>query len=304
MKYIGIDIGGTSVKLGIIEGVSVLAVHNVATIQRQVIADTIAGVNDLLLQAKLSLSDIAGIGVTLPGPVYANQVNFLPNIELERLDVYAAFQEAFEGIPLLLLNDANAAAIGEVSMLSTPVKDAVMLTIGTGLGSGIISNYQIVEGAWGQGGELGHVTMHSPYNFQCGCGKRDCAETILSAKGIRRLASTLKPKGATKITKSSNVKQLFNHAKQGDAFAITVVDEWANYMAQLILQVNVITNPSVIIFGGGVANAGEYLLARVQAAYDAAIVFPRDRNVRLRLATLGNDAGMIGAVQGFFTTNQ
>jgi glucokinase len=304
MNYIGIDIGGTSIKLGIIEGTRVIAVHNVTTLKRQVIRDTIAGVHDLLRLANRSLSDIAGIGVTLPGPVYDNQVSFLANIELERLDVYAAFQEAFVGIPLLLLNDANAAAIGEVSVLSTPVKDAVMLTIGTGLGSGIISNYQIVEGAWGQGGELGHVTMHSPYNFQCGCGKRDCAETILSAKGIRRLASTLKPKGATKITKSSNVKQLFNHAKQGDAFAITVVDEWANYMAQLILQVNVITNPSVIIFGGGVANAGEYLLARVQAAYDAAIVFPRDRNVRLRLATLGNDAGMIGAVQGFFTTNQ
>ena len=303
MNYIGIDIGGTSIKLGIIEGTTVIAVHNVTTLKRQVIRDTIAGVHDLLRLANRSLSDIAGIGVTLPGPVYDNQVSFLANIELERLDVYAAFQEAFVGIPLLLLNDANAAAIGEVSVLSTPVKDAVMLTIGTGLGSGIISNYQIVEGAMGQGGELGHVTMHSPYNLKCGCGKRDCAETILSAKGIRRLASTLTPKGATKITKSSNVKQIFNHAKQGDSFAAKVVDEWASYMAQLILQLNVITNPSVIIFGGGVANAGEYLLSRVQAAYDAAIVLPADRTVTLRLATLGNDAGMIGAVQGFMQTN-
>jgi len=303
MNYIGIDIGGTSIKLGIIEGTRVIAVHNVTTLKRQVIRDTIAGVHDLLRLANRSLSDIAGIGVTLPGPVYDNQVSFLANIELERLDVYAAFQEAFVGIPLLLLNDANAAAIGEVSVLSTPVKDAVMLTIGTGLGSGIISNYQIVEGASGQGGELGHVTMHSPYNLKCGCGKRDCAETILSAKGIRRLASTLTSKGATKITKSSNVKQIFNHAKQGDSFAAKVVDEWASYMAQLILQLNVITNPSVIIFGGGVANAGEYLLSRVQAAYDAAIVLPADRTVTLRLATLGNDAGMIGAVQGFMQTN-
>jgi len=303
MNYIGIDIGGTSIKLGIIEGTTVIAVHNVTTLKRQVIRDTIAGVHDLLRLANRSLSDIAGIGVTLPGPVYDNQVSFLANIELERLDVYAAFQEAFVGIPLLLLNDANAAAIGEVSVLSTPVKDAVMLTIGTGLGSGIISNYQIVEGASGQGGELGHVTMHSPYNLKCGCGKRDCAETILSAKGIRRLASTLTSKGATKITKSSNVKQIFNHAKQGDSFAAKVVDEWASYMAQLILQLNVITNPSVIIFGGGVANAGEYLLSRVQAAYDAAIVLPADRTVTLRLATLGNDAGMIGAVQGFMQTN-
>ena len=299
MKYIGIDIGGTSIKLGIIEGVSVVAVHTVTTLKRQVLRDTIAGVKELLRLANLSLGDIAGIGVTLPGPVHENQVRFLPNIELERLDVYDAFQEAFAGIPLLLLNDANAAAIGEVSILSTPVKDAVMLTIGTGLGSGIISNYQIVEGANGQGGELGHVTMHSPYNFPCGCGKKDCAETILSAKGIRRLASTLTPIVDTKITKSSNVKQLFNQAKQGDAFAAMVVDEWATYMARLILQLNVITNPSVIIFGGGVANAGTYLLSRVQAAYDAAVVLPADRTITLRLATLGNDAGMIGAVQGF-----
>lgn len=299
MKYIGIDIGGTSVKLGVIEGTSILAVHSVPTIKKQIIKDTILGVAELCKRAALTLADVHGIGLTLPCPVFDNQVGYLANIELERLDVYQAFQEAFPTTPIRMLNDANAAAIGELSMLSSPVKDAVMFTIGTGLGSGIVSNYQVIEGFIGQGGELGHLTIHSPYNFKCGCGKRDCAETLLSAKGIRRLATVLKPNGPTKITKSSNVKQIFNFAKQGDAFALVVVDEWAKYMAQLILQLNVITNPSIIIFGGGVANAGEFLLARVQTAYDRAVVFSADRSLHLRLATLGNDAGMIGAVQAF-----
>lgn len=299
MKYIGIDIGGTSIKLGVIEGTSIVAVHNVPTIKKQIIQGTIAGIHELLTHAAMTLSDIHGIGLTLPAPVFANQVSYLANIELERLDVYQAFQEAFPHIPMVMLNDANAAAIGEVSMLATPVKDAVMFTIGTGLGSGIIANYEIIEGSTGQGGELGHVALHSPYNFKCGCGKRDCAETVLSAKGIRRLATVLKPSGPTKVTKSSNVKQIFNLAKQADAFALDVVNEWAKYMAQLVLQLNGITNPSVIIFGGGVANAGEFLLAKIQKAYDKAVILPSDKKLTMRLATLGNDAGMIGAVQAF-----
>ena len=299
MKYIGIDIGGTTIKLGVIEGTTILADHHVPTLKKQIIKGTIAGIHELLKNASIALSEIQGIGLTLPGPVFDNQVSFLPNIELERLDMYQAFQDAFPGIPIVMLNDANAATIGELSMLSMPVKDAVMLTIGTGLGSGIVANYQVVEGALGQGGELGHVTLFSPYNFKCGCGKRDCAETLLSAKGIRRLATVLKPSGATKITKSSNVKQIFNQAKLGDPFAIDVVNEWAKYMAQLVLQLNVITNPSVVIFGGGVANAGEFLLMKIQEAYDKAMVLPNDKLLTLRLATLGNDAGMIGAVQAF-----
>lgn len=299
MKYIGIDIGGTSIKLGVIEGTQILTVHNVPTIKRQVIKDTLAGIEELLRIASLTMSDIHGIGLTLPGPVFDHQISYLANIELERLDVYQAVQEAFPGQPIVMLNDANAAAIGEISVLSKPIKDAVMFTIGTGLGGGIVSNFQVIEGSNGQGGELGHVTLHSPYNFKCGCGKRDCAETLLSAKGIRRLASVLTPNGKTKVTKSSNVKQIFNHAKQGDAFALAVVEEWAKYMARLLLQLNVITNPSVVIFGGGVANAGEFLLAKIQQAYDQATLLPIDRSLELRLATLGNDAGMIGAVQSF-----
>ena len=296
MKYVGIDIGGTSIKLGLIEDMTIRAVHHVTTMNNRVIQDTVTGVHDLLHSAGLTLQDIGGIGMTLPGPIFDNQVVFLPNIQLERLDVFQAFQDAFGTTPLRMLNDANAAALGEVATISPAVKDAVMLTIGTGLGGGIISNYQIVEGSFGQGGELGHVTIHSPFQFQCGCGKIDCAETILSAKGIRRLASKLPHAGKTKITKSSNVKQIFNYAKQGDAFALTVVDTWAFYMARLLHQLNAITNPSTFIFGGGVANAGEFMLERIQHAYETTTVWATASKVSLRLATLGNDAGMIGAV--------
>lgn len=297
MNYIGIDIGGTSIKLGLIQGFDIIVAHNVTTVSGQVIADTIQGVHELLAKAKIKLQDIAGIGVTIPGPVSNNVVSVFANIDVERRDVYEAFVEAFPTTPVLLLNDANAAAIGEVAMLTPPVKDAVMLTIGTGLGAGIISNYKVIEGAFGQGGELGHVTIHSPYQFTCGCGKVDCAETILSATGIRRLATKMKASSPTKVNKSSNVKQIFKYAKQGDAFATQVVEEWATYMARLILQMAVITNPSVVIFGGGVSNAGEYLIEKVQQAYDRQLLWSNDKKLELKLANLGNNAGMIGAVQ-------
>jgi len=297
MNYIGIDIGGTSIKLGLIRGYDILVAHSVTTVGGQVIADTVLAVDELLVKAKLELHDIAGIGVTIPGPVSDNVVSVFANIEVERPDVYEAFIEAFPDTKIVLLNDANAAAIGEVSVLNPPVKDAVMFTIGTGLGGGIISNYKIIEGAFGQAGELGHVTIHSPYQITCGCGKVDCAETILSATGIRHLATKLKANGKTQVNKSSNVKQIFKYAKQGDAFATKVVEEWATYMARLILQMAVITNPAVVIFGGGVSNAGEYLIQKVQAAYDRQRRWDNDKDLQFKLATLGNNAGMIGAVQ-------
>jgi glucokinase len=297
MNYIGIDIGGTSIKLGLIRGFEIAVSHNVTTVNGSILFDTIRAVHELCKKAKIELSSVAGIGITIPGPVANNQVSVLANIQVERPDIYEALVEAFPSTPLLLLNDANAAAIGEVSRITPRVKDAVMLTIGTGLGGGIISNYHVIEGAFGQGGELGHVTIHSPYQFQCGCGKVDCAETILSATGIRRLATSMKASSPTKINASSNVKQIFKYAKAGDAFAIQVVEEWAKYMARLILQLAVITNPSVVIFGGGVANAGDFLIDKVQQAFDRQLAWPNDHRLVFQLAHLGNDAGMIGAVQ-------
>ena len=297
MNYIGIDIGGTSIKLGLIRGFDIVVSHNVTTVNGSILSDTVAAVHALCDKATIDLATVAGIGVTIPGPVSNNQVAVLANIQVERADIYEALVEAFPTTPLVLLNDANAAAMGEVFSLTPRVKDAVMLTIGTGLGGGIISNHHVIEGAFGQGGELGHVTIHSPYQFKCGCGKTDCAETILSATGIRRLATSLKASSPTKVTSSSNVKQIFKYAKAGDAFAIQVVEEWAKYMARLILQLAVITNPSVVVFGGGVANAGAFLIEKVQQAYDRQLAWPNDHKVVFQLAHLGNDAGMIGAVQ-------
>jgi glucokinase len=304
MIYIGIDIGGTSIKLGLIQDFQLLDTHHVPTIAHQILADTFRAVEELLEKSDRSLDVIAGIGVTIPGPVFDNQLSVLANIQLERMDVYTAFKERYPTLPFKMLNDANAAALGEIASLDPPVKDAVMLTIGTGLGGGIVSNYMLVEGAFGQGGELGHVTLHTPYQFACGCGKTDCAETLLSAKGIRHLANALNPQGATKVTNASNVKQIFNHAKRGDAFALRVVDEWAFYMATLLHQLNVIVNPSVVLFGGGVAAAGPFLIERVQQAYDSLLVWPHDHTVRLALASLGNDAGMMGAVRALVQEEQ
>ena len=295
MNVIGIDIGGTSIKVGLVQQGKLITTISQTTVSGKIIASTRAAVDKLLAKTSLALSDIAGIGITLPGPVYQNTVDYFPNIRFESKDVYGGFQAAFPGMSIKLLNDANAAALGELSQLKEPVKDGLMLTVGTGLGGGIIANSQIIEGAVGLGGEIGHFPMGSPYQLPCGCGKLDCAETLTSATGIRNLANVMKKPKETKVKKTSNVRQIFNYAKAGDAFAIQVVEEWAFYLAKAVHTINVITNPSVVIIGGGVANAGEFLLDHVRRAYMTQAKRDSARKLTFQLATLGNDAGIVGA---------
>jgi len=295
MNVIGIDIGGTSIKVGLVQEGQLTHTLSETTVNDQIIASTRSAVDLLLEKSVLTLSDIAGIGITLPGPVYQNTVDYFPNIRFESDDVFGGFQAAFPGMKIQLLNDANAAAFGELSQVATPVKDALMITVGTGLGGGIIANAQIVEGALGLGGEIGHLPLGSPYQLQCGCGKIDCAETLTSATGIRNLANLMKKPTSTKVKKTSNVRQIFNYAKAGDVFAIHVVEEWAFYLAKAVHMINVITNPSIVIIGGGVANAGEFLLDHVRKAYMAQAKWDSARKLTFQLATLGNDAGIVGA---------
>ncbi len=295
MNVIGIDIGGTSIKAGLVQQGTLITTISQATVNGKIITSTRTAVDKLLAKTSLVFSDISGIGITLPGPVYQNTVDYFPNIRFESSDVFGGFQAAFPGVAIKLLNDANAAALGELSQLNESVKDGLMMTIGTGLGGGIISNYQLVEGAVGLAGEIGHFPMGSPYQLQCGCGKVDCAETLTSATGIRNLANLMKKPKETKVKKTSNVRQIFNYAKAGDAFAIQVIEEWAHYLAKAIHTINVITNPSVVILGGGVAKAGEYLLDQAHKAYLAQAKTDSARALTFQLATLGNNAGIVGA---------
>lgn len=295
MNIIGIDIGGTSIKVGLVTDGQIVQTESQTTVNDKIIESTQKAVDKLLAKVKLDLSDVAGIGITLPGPVYQNKVDYFPNIRFESSDVYGSFLAAFPNTPIKLLNDANAAALGELSQLSTPVKDGLMITVGTGLGGGIISNYQLIEGAVGLGGEIGHFPLGSPYQLQCGCGKVDCAETLTSATGIRNLANLMKKPNETKVKKTSNVRQIFNYAKAGDGFANSVVEEWAMYLAKAIHTINVITNPSVVIIGGGVANAGDFLLQKVENAYMKQAKSNAAKQLQFQLATLGNDAGIVGA---------
>jgi glucokinase len=295
MNVIGIDIGGTSIKAGLVINHVLTITDNESTKAAKLIVSTRKVVDKLLEKAGLALSDIHAIGITLPGPVYQNNVDYLPNLDFGSDDPYQSFVDAFKGIPIRLLNDANAALVGEVSVIQDDIRDALMVTVGTGLGGGIMSNGMLIEGAVGLGGEIGHMPIGSPYQLQCGCGRVDCSETLTSATGIRHIASLLKPTGPTKVSASSNVKQIFGYAKKGDEFALRIVKEWAFYMAKTIHIINVITNPSVVIIGGGVANAGDFLLEQVQTAYLAQNKSKAGRLLKFKLASLGNNAGLVGA---------
>lgn len=207
------------------------------------------------------------------------------------------------GIPFFIDNDANVAALGEAwrgAGESEP--DVVFLTLGTGVGGGIIVDKKLVHGATGAAGEVGHITVE-PNGFQCTCGKTGCLETVASATGVVHLARDLSESyaGDSKLKYSIDdgqlitAKDVFDLAKEEDPLALIVVDKVAYYLGLASSHLANILNPSTIVLGGGVSRAGDILTKSIQPYFEQ-YTFPTIRkSTKIRLALLGNDAGVIGA---------
>ena len=297
MLKIGIDVGGTTIKLGLVEDLKLINSVSVPSVKNHIIEAIDNGIKLLLEPNGIKMKSIGAIGIALPGPVVNHQVENTVNLKLEIKDLKAAIIKKYNISKVAILNDANAAALGETTLNDKCHKITCFITLGTGVGGGVIYDGKLLDGFSGVGFEIGHLPIGSNYGIKCGCGNQDCLETVTSAKGLTNLVKILKPSNGTKITSRSSSKDIFDAAKAGDKFAIKVVDIWAEYLAKGMYMISLTANPSLFIIGGGISKAGPFLINKLKAKYQKIIAFNSLSKVEIKLAQLGNDAGMIGAVK-------
>ena len=208
--------------------------------------------------------------------------------------------EELSGLRTEVGNDANVAALGEMWLgAGKGQQNMIMVTLGTGVGGGIIVDGKPLVGAHGAGGEIGHLCMNYEEKEKCGCGNTGCLEQYASATGIVKLAEKrLKQDNADTVLREKQVsaKAVFNALKAGDAVATEIVEEFGRYLGHGLANLAVVTDPSVIVIGGGVSNAGDILLDYVKKYFQEKAFFA-NRNTEFILATLGNSAGICGAAK-------
>jgi len=301
-KYLlGVDIGGTTIKIGQfdLDG-ELLQKWDIPTRLENQGEHILMDVATFLLE-KVNLSLVRGIGFGVPGPVNKNTVFHCVNLGWKMKDVAAEFSEMIpeKDIILRVSNDANVAAAGELYQgIAKGYKNMVMFTLGTGVGGGIIVDGKVIDGINGVAGEVGHMFVDPKYLLSCNCGKKGCLETVSSATGIVALAKIhLKETDTPSILRrysSFSAKKVFDAAKEGDKIAFSVVDEAADYLAYAFSLITHILNPEIYVLGGGVSNAGEFLIERIEDHYYD-YVKPFISHSQFAIASLGNDAGIYGA---------
>ena len=307
MKYcFGIDLGGTTVKLGLFdtEG-TVLDKWEIKTRSENgganILPDIAEAVKGKMEEKGINTADVVGAGIGVPGPVtndgYINKaVNLGWN---ERFNVEEKLSSLL-GVPVKAGNDANVAALGEMwKGGGAGAENVVFVTLGTGVGGGIIIGGKIVTGSHGAGGEIGHIVINPEEKKRCGCGKTGCLEQYASATGIVRLArkKLLDFNGETVLQMESvTAKDVFDAVKAGDAAAIEVAEEFGRYLGYSLSIVSTLVDPSIYVIGGGVSKAGEILFDYIKGPYMEKAFFANEE-VEFALAELGNDAGIYGAAK-------
>lgn len=306
MNYcFGVDIGGTTIKMGIFkfDGESVDKWEIKTRTENKgsaILTDVAYSVAEKLKEHAIPKEAVLGIGVGVPAPVSEDGiVNGTANLGWEYKEVKHELEE-LTGIKVKVGNDANVAALGEMwKGGGLGQKNIVMVTLGTGVGGGIIIDGQILTGAGGAGGEIGHICVNYEETEQCGCGNRGCLEQYASATGIVRLAKKkLEAGAADTVLNAENVtaKDVFDAVKAGDQVAMEIAEEFGRYLGYALANIAALVDPAAIVIGGGVSKAGEILLDYVEKAYEERVFFANKR-VRFALAQLGNDAGIFGAAK-------
>ncbi|WP_088010972.1 ROK family glucokinase [Gottfriedia acidiceleris] len=306
---VGVDLGGTSIKLALLtnngEFIDKWEVPTDKSDSGKHIPKTITiAIEQKLKQMNKTKEDIAGIGIGAPGSVRLEDGLIFAAVNLGWVNFpLKEILEKESGIPVIVDNDANIAAVGEMwKGAGNGAKDVVMVTLGTGVGGGVIVNGDVAHGISGSAGEIGHITVQLENGVLCNCGKTGCLETISSATGIARIANE-KLQNTTKETVLKDMsnrspitaKDVFEAYSNGDEVAEEIVNHVMRYLALVLAGVGNTLNPENIIIGGGVSNAGELLLKPLKKYFDEfAFTTVRD-STKLSIAELGNDAGAIGA---------
>lgn len=301
----GIDIGGTTVKAGIFDLSGRLIDKSEFPTDRteegsnilRDIADFIIKKND---EAGIKASDIAGIGLGVPGAVMPDgTVNKCVNLGWGVINAGEVLKE-MTGIPVYTGNDANVAALGEFYEAKADISSMIFITLGTGVGGGIIIDGRAVCGANGAAAEIGHLPVVYGESEKCTCGKTGCLEQAASAPGVvraaRRMLADSSVQSSLRDYDTLSAKIIFDEAKNGDAVALQIVDKVSEYLGIGLACACGIADPGLIVIGGGMAAAGEFLLERIRESYRRNVFHPCTDTPVVQ-AQLGNDAGMYGAAR-------
>lgn len=307
MKYaVGVDLGGTTVKMGIFtEEAELVTKWEINTRKEEngkyILGDIAASVKETLEKNGISKENVKGIGMGVPGAIQPDgSVHSCVNLGWKQVMVKDEM-EALTGLPVYPANDANIAALGEMWQGGGKgCKNAVMVTLGTGVGGGIIVDGKIVVGTSGFGGEIGHMKMNLEETEVCGCGKKGCLEQYTSATGVARMAGRmLKESKEDSVLRNTDIvtaKDVFDAAKAGDKMGLQIVEEVSRILALALSYISCVCDPEVFIIGGGVSKAGTILTDTVQKYY-VDDVFGDLKKTGFVLATLGNDAGIYGGAK-------
>lgn len=305
---VGVDVGGTTVKIGIFRtSGDLLLKWEIVTDKkdggRNILPDIADSIKSMLSNKGISLDEIQGVGIGIPGAILNRSiVNRAVNLGWDVVPVKDQLEQVFDGkINVLVGNDANVAALGEMWQGGGKgFKDIVMVTLGTGVGGGIIINEQILDGTFGAAGEIGHMPVNPQETRVCGCGKKGHLEQYASATGIANTAkavvSSTKEETELKGLDSITAKDVFDAAKRGDKVALEIVDYTAEILGRGLAMVAAVVDPQAFVIGGGVSKAGPILTDSIQKYYRK-YAFHASEDTKFVLATLGNDAGIYGAVR-------
>lgn len=309
MVYIGIDLGGTNIAAGIVtEEGKIIATSSTRTLAerpyQEVIKDMASCALNALNQSGNTVDDVHSIGVGIPGVAdqKTGRVIFCTNLGWRDIPLKDEMQK-YINKPVFIDNDATVAGYAEsVAGVSKNCQCSVFITLGTGVGAGIIINGKPWSGAHGVGSELGHMTLIAD-GIPCTCGNDGCVERYTSATAIIRMAKQYcqaypeceimqRVKGDMERI---NAKTVIDAAKNGDKVACQVFDRYARYLAMTINNITAFLDPEMVVLGGGVSHAGQFLLDQVEAYLPRFLMYKTLPSPRIALAQLGNEAGIIGA---------
>lgn len=307
MEYcFGVDIGGTTVKIGLFrtDG-ELIDKWEIKTRTENkgeaILLDVADALKKKMEEKEIKASQLSGIGIGIPAPVDGDGVvQNTANLGWGYKEVRREMEE-LTGMKVAAGNDANVAALGEMWLgAGKGHKDLIMVTLGTGVGGGVIVNGQPLTGAHGAGGEIGHLCVNYEEEEHCGCGKQGCLEQYASATGIARLArKRLAADDTASVLRDKetiDAKAVFDALKEGDRLSEEIVEEFGRYLGYAMANLAAVTDPSVIVIGGGVSKAGSILLGYIEK-YFAEKVFFANKETKFVLAKLGNDAGICGAAR-------
>lgn len=302
----GIDIGGTTVKLGYFtkEG-ELLNKWEIPTRTEHsgdyILEDVAQSIELFITDQKINREDIIGLGIGVPGPVTEDgTVIKCVNLGWGVFNV-SEKMEQLTGFKTKVNNDANVATLGEMWQGGGKgYKNLIMVTLGTGVGGGVIVNNEIITGTRGAAGEIGHIKVNRKEETACNCGNKGCLEQYASATGVvreaKRLLDNTSEESSLRALEIITAKDIFDHAKNGDAIAKELVEIVGEYLGLALANVAGVVDPEVFVIGGGVSKAGEILITTIKKHYENNVMYAlKDR--KFALATLGNDAGIYGSAK-------